>query len=63
MGEYFGFDDARQMRRRLPRLSALCPRNNSARPELVILHYLQIANRDTGSSTELSARIAHVLEC
>jgi hypothetical protein len=30
MGEYSGFDDARQMRRRLPRLSALCLRNYSA---------------------------------
>jgi uncharacterized protein DUF4240 len=30
MGEDFDFDDAQQMRRRLPRLSALCLRNGSA---------------------------------
>jgi hypothetical protein len=30
MGEDFDFDDAQQMRRRLPRRSALCLRNGSA---------------------------------
>ncbi len=48
--EDFDFDDAQQMRRRLPRLSALCLRNGSACAELVVLHYPRTAKPGTDSS-------------